>query len=127
MPHYHKLGKIPRKRHTIFRKPDGELYAEELVSTEGFSNIYSLVYHCYAPTRVKEVGEPYSVAPEVAVAHNMQHRSFTGFSVKPEDDYLKSRKIVLTNNDLHIALAAPTSSKILRQMKLFLFMKEKGF
>ncbi len=110
MPHYHKLGKIPRKRHTIFRKPDGELYSEELVSTEGFSNIYSLVYHCYAPTRVKEVGKPYSVAPEVSVAHNMQHRSFTGFSVKPEDDYLKSRKIVLTNNDLHIVLAAPKKS-----------------
>jgi homogentisate 1,2-dioxygenase len=53
MPFYHKLGNIPPKRHTQFRKPDGELYAEELVSTEGFSSNYSLVYHSYAPTIVK--------------------------------------------------------------------------
>ena len=45
MPIYHALGSIPHKRHTVFRKPDGKLYAEELVSTEGFSGMYSLVYH----------------------------------------------------------------------------------
>jgi homogentisate 1,2-dioxygenase len=44
MPHYHRLGSVPPKRHTQFRKPDGSLYQEELVSTEGFSNNYSLVY-----------------------------------------------------------------------------------
>ena len=43
MPQYHKLGSIPSKRHTQFRKPDDTLYQEELVSTEGFSSIYSLV------------------------------------------------------------------------------------
>ena len=31
MPIYHKLGNIPPKRHTQFRKPDGSLYAEQLV------------------------------------------------------------------------------------------------
>ncbi len=45
MPGYQQRGTIPPKRHTIFRKPDGSLYAEELVSTEGFSAVYSLVYH----------------------------------------------------------------------------------
>ena len=45
MPHYHKLGNIPHKRHTQFRKPDGNLYSEQLFSTEGFSNDYSLMYH----------------------------------------------------------------------------------
>jgi len=44
MPHYQKIGQIPSKRHTQFRKPNGELYSEELVSTEGFSNIYSTIY-----------------------------------------------------------------------------------
>ena len=28
MPFYHTLGQIPRKRHIVFRKPDGGLYAE---------------------------------------------------------------------------------------------------
>ena len=36
MPFYHTLGTIPRKRHTVFRKPDGGLYAEELMGHEGF-------------------------------------------------------------------------------------------
>ena len=57
MPFYHKQGTIPAKRHTQFRKPDGNLYAEELVSTEGFSSIYSLVYHCHPPTLVKNIGK----------------------------------------------------------------------
>lgn len=110
MPYYQKLGKIPSKRHIQFRKPNGELYAEELVSTEGFSSIYSNIYHCYPPTLVSSIEEPYSVAPEVAIDNNMQHRSFSGFNVKPEDDYLESRKIVLFNDDVYISLAAPQKS-----------------
>ncbi|WP_448702590.1 homogentisate 1,2-dioxygenase [Mucilaginibacter sp. AW1-3] len=110
MPIYHTLGTIPHKRHTVFRKPDGELYAEELVSTEGFSSLYSLVYHCYPPTLVKELGEPHSVEPKIARAKHLKHTSLIGFNVKPEDDYLQSRKAVLVNNDLHISLAAPRKS-----------------
>ncbi|MFN7602247.1 MAG: homogentisate 1,2-dioxygenase, partial [Bacteroidota bacterium] len=48
--YYHRLGKIPPKRHTQFRQPDGSLYKEELVSSEGFSGIYSNLYHIYPPT-----------------------------------------------------------------------------
>ena len=44
MPHYYKLGNIPHKRHTQFRKPDGTLYSEQLFSTEGFSDDYALLY-----------------------------------------------------------------------------------
>lgn len=107
MPHYYKLGHIPPKRHIQFRKPDGNLYAEQLVSTEGFSAEYSLVYHNYPPTLVTKIDEPFSIAPEIAIAKNMQHRSFLGFNVKPESDYLKSRKPVLVNHDCYIILAAP--------------------
>jgi homogentisate 1,2-dioxygenase len=110
MPVYHKLGKIPPKRHTQFRKPDGTLYAEELVSTEGFSSLYSLVYHVYAPTIVKTLGEPYSVEPNIAREKHLKHTSLIGFKIEPEDDYLKSRKPVLVNSDLHISLAAPRKS-----------------
>lgn len=110
MPVYHKLGQIPAKRHTVFRKPDGNLYAEELVSTEGFSSVYSLVYHCHPPTIVKHLGEPYSVEPKIARAKHLKHTSLIGFNIKPEDDFLKSRKPVLVNNDLHIVLAAPKKS-----------------
>ncbi|MFC5284103.1 homogentisate 1,2-dioxygenase [Pedobacter alpinus] len=110
MPFYHKLGVIPPKRHTQFRKPNGELYAEELVSTEGFSSNYSLVYHCHAPTIVKELGEAYSVEPKIAREKHLKHTSLIGFKIKPEDDFLKSRKPILINADLHISLAAPRNS-----------------
>jgi len=110
MPHYHKLGQIPHKRHTQFRKPDGVLYSEQLVSTEGFSDTYSLMYHLYPPTNVKKIDDAYSVEPEVAVGKNMQHRSFKGFDVPPADDYLVSRTYVMVNDDLYISVAAPRKS-----------------
>jgi homogentisate 1,2-dioxygenase len=110
MPVYHSLGKIPPKRHTVFRKPDGDLYAEELVSTEGFSSLYSLVYHTYPPTIVKALGDPYSVEPRIAREKHLRHTSLIGFNIAPEDDYLQSRKPVLVNSDLHISLAAPRQS-----------------
>src|ERR1700743_2174000 len=110
MPSYHKLGSIPHKRHTQFRKPDGSLYADELVSTEGFSLFYPLVYHAHPPTLEKAWGEPYSVEPKIAREKHLKHTSLIGFNVAPEDDYLKSRKPVLVNSDLHISLAAPRQS-----------------
>jgi len=110
MPQYYSQGKIPHKRHTQFRKPDGGLYAEELFSTHGFSNMYSLIYHCHPPTMIKSAGEPFSREPEIAMKRSLLHQSFQGFNVQPEDDYIKSKKPVLVNNDLQIALAAPRKS-----------------
>lgn len=110
MPHYYTLGQIPSKRHIQFRKPDGGLYAEELVSTQGFANIYSLVYHIHPPTLVKEVGEPRDVAPKPVIEKNLKQRSFKGFRTEPEDDFLESRKIYFTNSDCHIGVAAPRKS-----------------
>ena len=110
MPIYHQLGQIPKKRHIVFRKPNGKLYAEELVSTEGFSSVYSTVYHCHPPTLVKHLGEPYNVEPKIAKAKHLKHTSLIGFKIKPENDYLQSRKPVLVNDDLHISLAAPKQS-----------------
>ena len=110
MPHYYSLGKIPHKRHTQFRREDGNLYSEQLFSTEGFSNDYSLLYHIHPPTEIISTDEPYDVQPRIAEEKMLKHRSLEGFSVKPEADYLKSRKPVLVNSDCHIVLAAPQQS-----------------
>lgn len=108
MAFYHKAGSIPAKRHIQFRKPNGDLYAEELVSTEGFNSVYSLIYHCHPPTLVKDISEPWSVEPKIAMEKNMQNRSFITFNTAPEEDYIKSRKVLLLNNDISIGVAAPT-------------------
>ncbi|SDM53298.1 homogentisate 1,2-dioxygenase [Kriegella aquimaris] len=110
MPLYHKLGKIPHKRHTIFKKVDGSLHYEQLFGTIGFDGMSSLMYHLYRPTQVKNVGKTLDIAPRAAVPHNIKSRLLKGFDIKPEDDYLESRKTVLFNNDVHIGLAAPRTS-----------------
>ena len=110
MPFYHKLGNIPHKRHTVFKKPDGGYYYEELFGTIGFDGMSSLLYHCHRPTQVKEVLESIDVTPEIAVEKNMKAYALNGFQVPPKDDFLESRVTVLMNNDCHIVLAAPKKS-----------------
>jgi homogentisate 1,2-dioxygenase len=110
MPLYHRLGKIPPKRHTQFRKADGTLHYEQLFGTIGFEGMSSLMYHLYRPTQVKEVVKTLDISPRAIVEHNIKSRLLKGFNIKPEDDYLESRKTVLFNNDVHIGLAAPKKS-----------------
>jgi len=110
MPFYHKLGSIPHKRHTVFEKEDGGMYYEQLFGTEGFHGFSSLLYHTQRPTQVKSISEPKDVTPVAAVAKNISSRMLRGFDVKPTADFLESRVIVMFNNDLNIAVAAPQKS-----------------
>jgi homogentisate 1,2-dioxygenase len=110
MPIYHQLGQVPPKRHTVFRNKNGNLYQEELVGTQGFAGMSSLVYHVFPPTRVTQKDKPYSVEPEVAVKNGLDAMSFKGFDIKPEKDFLKSRKTLFVNQAMHIGLAAPQES-----------------
>ncbi len=110
MPIYRQEGLIPSKRHTVFRQPNGQLYHEELFGTEGFSGMSSLAYHLHPPTMVKEHGKPYSVRPDIAFEDNLQNRSYLTFNVKPEADYIKSRKTLFVNSDMTIGVAAPSES-----------------
>lgn len=110
MPIYHKLGKIPHKRHTVFKKADGNIYHEQLFGTIGFDGISSLLYHNYPPTLVKEILGQKDVAPKVAVVKNMKMTSLQGFNISQVDDFLNSRKTVLMNGDCRIVLAAPKNS-----------------
>ncbi len=110
MPFYHQLGKIPHKRHTTFKKPDGSYYYEQVFGTIGFDGMSSLLYHEHRPTQVKEVLKSYDVSPKIAVEKNMLSLGIKGFSVPPKADYLESRTPVLVNNDCHIVLASPQES-----------------
>ena len=110
MPFYHSLGIVPNKRHIVSRQPNGDLYQEELVGTQGFGGLSSLVYHLYPPTRVKQKGKPYSVQPKIAIDNGLNAMSFNGFDVKPEADYMESRKTLFVNSAMHIGLAAPMNS-----------------
>ena len=108
--HYYSLGDLPKKRHTQFRKEDGSLYSEQLFSTEGFSDNYSLLYHNQPPTQIIQIADPVDVSPNVVLNKQLSHRSLKGFDIAPVGDYLESRKPVLVNNDCKIILAAPMES-----------------
>jgi homogentisate 1,2-dioxygenase len=110
MPLYHKLGIIPPKRHTIFKKKDGSLHYEQLFGTIGFDGMSSLMYHLHRPTMVKEAGKSFDVSPKAMVAHNIKSRLLKGFEVEPMNDYLESRSVMLFNSDVHISLASPKKS-----------------
>ncbi len=110
MPFYRKVGKIPHKRHTTFKKKDGSLHYEQLFGTVGFDGMSSLLYHLHRPTIVKEILGQKNAMPNIAVEKNMHSKRLIGFDVKPEDDFLDSRKPVLTNSDVTITLAAPKES-----------------
>lgn len=110
MPFYHKLGNFPAKRHIQFRKPDGGLYYEQLFGTEGFASFSSLMYHVNRPTMVKSMKDPVDIAPKAAVEKNIASRMLKGFEAKPTDDFLDARTIVMFNNDLNMAVAAPKKS-----------------
>ena len=87
MPFYQKQGQFPHKRHTQFRKDNGELYHEELFGTIGFEGMSSLLYHNHPPTMVKEVGESIDIAPKIAIEKNMKAYRLKGFDVKPTCAY----------------------------------------
>ncbi len=110
MAYYYKSGNIPSKRHIQFRKEDGFLYSEQVFSTEGFSDDYSILYHCHPPTQIIKTDTPIDVSPIIAEEKMLKHRSFEGMNIKPVEDYLQSRIPVLVNNDCHMVLASPTKS-----------------
>ncbi|GHO58555.1 homogentisate 1,2-dioxygenase [Ktedonobacter robiniae] len=107
MPPYHRLGKIPPKRHTQFRKPDGTLYSEELFGIEGFSNNYSNIYHYYPPTRVKKIEHFSERHLEEWKVDVQRHHHLKTSQLKPGGDTVLGNQILMYNQDLTIGIALP--------------------
>lgn len=107
---YHKLGKIPPTRHTVFKDDQGKYLYEQLFGTEGFSGVSSLLYHIHRPTQMLRFEEPIDVSPKAAVDKNLLPRLVKGFDVKPADDYVESRVPLFFNDDVAFGVAAPRKS-----------------
>jgi homogentisate 1,2-dioxygenase len=111
--YYQRLGKIPPKRHTQFRQPDGSLYREELVSSEGFSGIYSNLYHLHAPTRIKALKEPVRYGPTPLLDYALKHIHLNTSKVTTTgEDYLSARKVLLMNSDCALSICSPRQRKM---------------
>lgn len=106
--YYHKLGEIPHKRHTQFRQPDGSLYKEELVSSKGFSGIYSNLYHINPPTRIKAVHDPVPYGAKILEGYGLRQTHLNTSKVTTTgNDFLEARKALLMNSDVVISICSP--------------------
>ncbi|MEP4003264.1 MAG: homogentisate 1,2-dioxygenase [Ekhidna sp.] len=110
MPIYHRQGELPPKRHTQFRKPNGELYSEQLFGTIGFDGMSSLLYHHHRPTMVKEIVKSTDVSPKIALEKNIRSLKLVSFDAPAKDDFLEAREPLLVNSDIIIGVAAPKKS-----------------
>ena len=110
MTFYHKLGSIPHKRHTQFRKPDGTLYREEVMGLEGFSGIQSILYHHFLPPRVKQVEDLGPAKPEFVDYGAIRHRAFATADAPRGGDPVEARRYLLGNKDVLMAVSRPTKS-----------------
>ncbi len=111
MPFYHKLGKIPKVKHTTFYKDDGKsLYREELVSSKGFSGIYSTKYHIYLPTALKSVKElALGKDDSWSEAEVNYYHCFTE-KLDQQGDFISSRERYLTNSHCTMLTAKVTEA-----------------
>jgi len=107
MPYYTKLGKIPKKRHVQFRRPDGALYSEELFGTEGFVGPTSTMYHIHPPTQVTGWKTLYKTKPEYVETETMRMRHLKTARMEAEGDTVTGRKVLFGNGDVEMAACQP--------------------
>lgn len=110
MPYYRSVGAVPRKRHTQFRQPGGELYYEEMIGEEGFSSTFSLLYHRNVPAAFS--GSDTWQLPDQATApnHPIRHLHLKLHDLKHDEpaDVVRGRRLVLGNDDVRISYVSAT-------------------
>lgn len=108
MPFYHRLGRMPRKRHLAFRREDGALYPEELLGNKGFAGPSSLLYHLRQPTTVKSVRHLRDLAPEAEPDGALRHRHLRTADLATGPSPVLDRVPLLFNSEVALSLARPS-------------------
>ena len=107
MPFYHTLVQVPRKRHTVFRRPDGGLYSEQLMGNEGFTGPSSLIYHIHPPTTVLTVKHLRDLKWERDPDRALRHRHFRTRQLPKGGSPTLDRIPLLFNNDIAMLWSEP--------------------
>jgi homogentisate 1,2-dioxygenase len=110
MPYYRRVGDIPPKRHTQFRAPDGQLYAEELMGTEGFSSSSSLLYHRRPPTALVAAEAVPERDPGLGPNEPLLPRHLRTGTLPAGGDMVADRTLLLANASVRLLVAQPTQS-----------------
>ncbi|MFQ4146639.1 homogentisate 1,2-dioxygenase [Chlorogloeopsis sp. ULAP02] len=107
MTYYYKLGKIPHKRHTQFRQPNGSLYHEELISIRGFSGVQSLLYHLRPPTQIQKILPERSLLLSYEEPGALRPYHLRTATVAAGGDAVEARVPLMVNTDICIGVVRP--------------------
>ncbi len=107
MPFYSRLGQLPKKRHTQFRRPDGFLYSEEVFGTEGFVGPTTTMYHIHPPTQVTGWKTLYSTKAKYVETDVMRMRHIKTAPLKPKGDPVTGRVVMFGNADCEMSVCNP--------------------
>src|SRR5918997_410909 len=111
MPFYQRLGDIPHKRHTQFRKPAGGLFSEQVMGTKGFSGLESILYHHHPPTAILHVEDLGPVRVDVEDEGALRHRHWKTIDAEAGGDVVTGRRYILANGDVALAVCRPTEEQ----------------
>src|SRR3989449_9285203 len=114
MPQYQKLGQIPRKHHIWFHrngaaptyKNEGIAY-EHVITTQGFDETYSIMYHLRPPTRVRNVALIKHWEPKEVTDSPMRHHHLKNADIPRRGDLDNRRIPMLFNQDMVAYRARP--------------------
>ena len=114
MPQYRQLGSIPPKRHTAHPATPGYrnegIYYEEVITTQGFSRAYSIVYHLRPPTRVLKV-ENLGTRPTESVEVPLRHVHTQSARLPAKGDPITGRAPLMFNADVILSRCRPVSAQ----------------
>jgi homogentisate 1,2-dioxygenase len=108
MPYYHRLGEVPRKRHTVFRQPSGKLYHEHLMGSRGFSGPESLLYHLRPPTSITSTRLIKKIEWRHDPEETLRMRHFRLAHLGAAASATMGRTPVLYNRDVGLSFVRPT-------------------
>ena len=114
MPFYQRLGQIPRKHHIWFHrngaaptyKNEGIAY-EHVITTEGFNEAYSIMYHLRPPTRVRSVKLLKCEELKKAADSPLRHHHLKTANIPRRGDLYSGRIPILFNQDMTAWRARP--------------------
>jgi homogentisate 1,2-dioxygenase len=116
MPFYQKLGELPAKHHIKFArdpktsfKGEGIAY-EHVITTEGFNNAYSLMYHLRPPTRVRKVELIEHRELKKAAESPLRHHHLRTANIPRRGDLYRGRIPILFNSDMTALRCRPAQA-----------------
>jgi homogentisate 1,2-dioxygenase len=110
MPHYRRVGDIPRKRHTAFRDSNDHRFHEELMGQEGFSSGSALLYHRNSPSAVTAIEAVDESDHDSTADHPVTPRHLQTDQLSQASDVVTGRHVMLVNDDVRIGFASASGS-----------------